>query len=79
MKATIVEEKTVEINSAYDYAGVGFIEVKLPAADTFDAYRALPNLIEFQGRRFGKSCWNSDHFTAYYRTDKVQGFAKAIK
>lgn len=77
--AKVVEESVLEISQWYDFEGVGYIEYKLPSVDTYEEYKALPLLIEYQGRKYGKSCWNSDRFTAYYRTDKVANFAKVVK
>lgn len=35
----------------------------------YDAYQRLPQGVEFEGKRYGLSGWNSDMGCAYYRTD----------
>jgi hypothetical protein len=40
----------------------------------FEHYQSLPSVLICEGRKYGKSCWNSDWGIAYYRTDMT--FAK---
>ena len=40
------------------------------AAHRVIAHASLPDAIEYRGRHYGKSSWNSDTMTACYRTDK---------
>ena len=56
-----------------DYHGIGFATVDLHGENHFDLYqhyKSLPNVIECNGRLYGKSCWDSDRQKAYYRTDR---------
>ena len=38
-------------------------------SDDYHEYARLPKVVEFKGRFFGKSSWNSDVRRAYYRSD----------
>jgi hypothetical protein len=56
-----------------EYQGIGFATVDLHGDvhyDLYQMYKRLPNVIEANGRLYGKSCWCSDKHKAYYRTDK---------
>lgn len=46
--------------------GVHIIEI--PCQD-YETKKRLPRAIEYQGRLYGCSGWNSDRCVAYYRTD----------
>lgn len=62
-----------------DYCGIGFATVDLHGDMHFDLYKMyckLPDVIECNGRLYGKSCWDSDRQKAYYRTDKTFAVAK---
>lgn len=37
----------------------------------YDAYKALPDAVEFGGAVFGKTGWNSDRGDAYYKSDAM--------
>lgn len=39
--------------------------------DLYQCYRRLPDVLAFNGEKFGKSCWDSDREFAYYRNDRV--------
>ena len=71
MNATIVPDALV-LDSCYDYAGVGYAEVKITG---WEEVKRLPQVIEFNGRRYGYSAWNSDRLVAYYRTDRAIAYA----
>lgn len=58
---------SIEVIEQQFYEGIGFI--KVPCHD-FAEFRRLPAAINFEGKAYGKSGWNSDHNVAYYRTDK---------
>lgn len=46
----------------------GVTALKVDCYD-FDAYQALPSVVEFDGRLFGKTGWNSDTGLGCYRDD----------
>lgn len=65
-------KNTVVVEAVETYQNVTFLTVSLGGGehwDLFQTYSKLPNVIEFEGRLFGKSCWNSDNGRAYYRSD----------
>jgi len=43
----------------------------LPLVDGFETYKKLPPVLEYQGRRYGKTGWNSDTMVGYWRTDAL--------
>lgn len=57
----------VEVTTYYQLEGEWWIET--PCAD-YDAYQAIPVALEFEGRRFGRTGWNSDRNVAYFCTRK---------
>lgn len=55
---------------------IGFATVDLHGEthyDLYQMYKRLPDMIECNGRLYGKSCWDSDKHKAYYRTDIQYG------
>lgn len=42
----------------------------------YDEYHNLPQVVEYRGRVFGKTGWNSDLNLAYFRTDARVAFTK---
>ena len=56
----------IAVANHYWMEGVSFLEVKI---SDYDDFAALPIAVEFAGRIYGKSGWNSDSLIAYYRTD----------
>lgn len=34
---------------------------------TFEAYKAMPNGLLYEGRKYGKTGWNSDTHTVHYK------------
>jgi hypothetical protein len=68
--ATATTKILVELSEC---EGIGFATVDLHGdvhGDLYQMYKRLPNVIEANGRLYGKSCWCSDKHKAYYRTDK---------
>lgn len=62
-----------------EYQGIGFASVDLHGDCHYSLYQCycrLPNVIECNGRLYGKSCWDSDHQKAYYRTDRQFAVAR---
>lgn len=57
----------VLVTAAYALDGQHWLETRI-APDDYAAFEALPNALEFQGRRYGKSGWNSDTGRVAYRT-----------
>jgi hypothetical protein len=55
------------IRVLYSYAMDGARFVEVPCAD-YDALRALPTALMFDGLVYGRTGWNSDDCKAYYRT-----------
>lgn len=76
-KASAVPVASVEVLSAYETVdGQGWLHV--PCADDYETYKDLPNLVEFNGSRYGKSAFNSDRHVAYYSTGHVAKYATAV-
>ena len=68
-----IDRDSIAIMNAYTMPNqVSVIEVKLPAdyEEALERFASLPDAIEYRGRHYGKSSWNSDTMTACYRTDK---------
>jgi len=68
-----IDRDSIAIMNAYTMPNqVGVIEVKLQAdyEEALERFASLPDAIEYRGRHYGKSSWNSDTMTACYRTDK---------
>jgi len=62
-------QNAIQIQSAGQFAGNDGHYAVVPCAD-YDAYRDLPAGIEFEGREYGLTGWNSDTCNAYYRTSR---------
>ena len=45
------------------------VRVLLVPCNQVDDMRQLPKAVLFEGRRYGKTGWNSDSLVAYYRDD----------
>jgi hypothetical protein len=72
-------KNAVVVESIQDCEGVRFLTVSLGGGehwDMFQTYSKLPNVVEFNGQLFGKSCWDSDKGRAYYRSDMAIATAK---
>ncbi len=57
-----------------DYAGVSFLTIRLHGTDHYSMYKeyaGLPSVLSMGGKKYGKSCWDSDKHYAYYRTDRL--------
>lgn len=66
MKAYAIE--SVSVNSSYLLDGEYWLEVSF--ANGYDGYKALPKALEYDGRKYGQTGWNSDKNLAYYCTSK---------
>lgn len=53
--------------------GVTYLTVRTGGDGEYDAYKALPPALEFEGKICGKSCFNSDNGETTYRSDKPVG------
>ena len=67
--ATAVKD-AVEIETVWERDGIGCIEVALDSADPYASFKKLPSAVEYNGRVYGKSGYDSDVNRAYFRTDK---------
>ena len=66
-RATAVPGAIRVLSSAVIGPGVTCVEVE--CLDDYDTFKTLPNVIEVNGLRVGKSAFNSDRHVAYYRSD----------
>ena len=66
-------QKAIPVISSWEVEGTHGLET--PCSD-YGEYIGLPAAVEYQGRRYGKTGWNSDKDLAYYQTSK--NFALAI-
>jgi len=48
--------------------GHWYAEIALDSPGTFAQVKALPKVIEIEGRVYGRTGWNSDTHKAYYST-----------
>jgi len=55
----------VRVIEAAEYAGEHWLQVH--CGETYEEFAALPTVIEFQGRMYGKMSWNSDTRKAAYK------------
>lgn len=64
--------RAVVISSVETLGNLTILVVNLDGDMHYDMYRCfknLPAVVVYNGQNFGKSCWNSDKGTAYYRND----------
>ena len=61
-------KNAVLVQMVQKYADFTILTVAMES-DDYREYARLPNVIEYDGQLFGKSCWNSDVYRAYYRSD----------
>lgn len=66
-------QNAVTVNLNYPLDGEFWLEVD---CNGYEGLQALPKVLEFEGRRYGQTGWNSDRNVAYYCTSKK--FAVAI-
>jgi hypothetical protein len=62
----------VTVNLSYELDGQGWIETDCQG---YDGLVSLPKVLEFEGRRYGQTGWNSDRNVAYYCTSKAFAIA----
>ena len=55
------------VNNSYQLEGNYWLETD--CAD-YDAWKALPAIVGYEGRQYGKTGWNSDSCKACYSTNK---------
>jgi len=63
----------VAITAHYFMDNIGVLEIKVNDTD----YLAQPQVLEYEGRLYGKSSWNSDTMLVCYRTDKQMARVKS--
>ncbi len=79
MIAEAVEVKSVRITSnAYDADLQAWYADSPMHVGDFAEYRSFPNLVTFDGRLYGKSCWNSDRMVVVYCTLMANQYAKEV-
>lgn len=49
--------------------GEEWLTLALENTDTYQSFKRLPNALEFHGRLYGKTGYNSDTLKAYYSTN----------
>jgi len=54
------------------------VKVLVSQCNSHEAFKQLPEMVNFEGTLFGKSGWNSDKEIAYYRTDARVAWATCI-
>lgn len=59
---------SIVVNSTYQMDGEHWLVTN--CAD-YDTWKALPAGVQFEGRRYGKTGWNSDLCTACYSTGRA--------
>jgi len=60
--------ESVSVSADYQLEGEFWIEVSFQGGYT--EYALLPKALEFEGRAYGQTGWNSDKNLAYYSTGK---------
>jgi hypothetical protein len=66
MKATAIQNAIRVMSHGTLPDGVRYLETR---GCDYTEVRTLPNVVEFNGERYGFTGWNSDRGIAYYRTD----------
>ncbi|MHC4296473.1 MAG: hypothetical protein ACYS7Y_04160 [Planctomycetota bacterium] len=83
MKATAVETKTYAVKNTGGYhcrvTGQNFCLTMDMEEGTYTEYKSFPNLVDYDGRRYGKSAWNSDTMEVVYTTGAVSNYATEAK
>jgi hypothetical protein len=54
--------------------GMHFLQVDAP--DGYESFKKLPEVVEFEGRLYGLTGFNSDHGAAYYRNPAPVALAR---
>jgi hypothetical protein len=62
-------ENAVSVDHYEERDGIAVVCVAIDPDDPYGSFKKLPAAIEFKGRVFGKTAYNSDRNRAYYRTD----------
>lgn len=75
-KATAVQG-AVMVMQAMTVGQIGWVYVPLDGDNPVGSFRQAPVAIDFQGRRYGKSAYDSDQGIIIYRTDRL--FAQEAK
>lgn len=61
--------KSMTVQQVTEYQGVGYLYTGINPDDPYDSFKRLPAAVTYDGRIFGKSCYDSDRNVAIYRTD----------
>ena len=69
MKAKALREY-ISVLAAYPMGDDSVVEVSCPH---HVAFTGLPAAVEFEGNKYGRAGWNSDHGIAYYKTSAPFG------
>lgn len=83
MKATVVETKTFAVKNKGGYrcqwTGMIFCLTMDMEEGVYTEYKSFPNLVDYDGRRYGKSAWNSDTMEVVYTTAAASNYATEVK
>lgn len=71
MQAKSIQSVTVTSHGKVD--GVTYV---ITDCQDYDAYKALPNAVEFNGMILGKSGWNSDKSIACFQSNVSVAFPR---
>ena len=77
MTATPANETGIEVLDCRQIDGFWWIEV--PTPNDWDDAKNLPKLLNFDGRRYGWSCYNSDRHVAIYSDRWAGRYAAPVK
>lgn len=66
MNATVIPNEIPIHRHSTDEQGVGWLEIQIEDWD--DVKRTNRKVLEFEGRRYTWSCWNSDRMVSVFKT-----------
>lgn len=61
--------KCITVQKIEEYQGVGYLYTGINPDDPYGSFKRLPAAVIYDGRTFGKSCYDSDRNVAIYCTD----------
>jgi hypothetical protein len=80
LQAKVVERMISIDDSGVALNGTGIISIQCdgPPEDVYSQFKSAPAVLEFAGRHYGKSCFDSGRFRIYYRTDAINRTAAVV-